>query len=191
MSMIPLGLSVVLGAVALLALGRLFAAWRRTRGTRILICPETHTEEAVEISVGTAIRNALRGNADLSLGQCTRWPERQDCGQDCLSQIEGSPNGCSVVGLLHNWYANKHCALCEVKIGDINWHTHRPGLMSSEHKMISLDTLPAKKLHSVLASSLPVCWDCLVVETFIEKNPEKVTYRPGTVVRHGGVNHPA
>ena len=191
MNLIPLGLTLVLGAVALFAIWRLISAWRLTHGTRVIVCPETHMEEAVEISTGTAIKKALTGHADLSLGDCTRWPERKDCGQDCLSQIENSPSGCKVVALLQNWYANKKCALCEVKIGEINWHTHKPGLMSSEHKMISLDSIPAKKLHNVLASSLPVCWDCLVVETFIEKNPDKVTYRPGPVERHGGVSHPA
>ena len=190
MNMIPLGLFLVLGAVALLVLWKVLPAWRRTRGTRVIVCPETHMEEAVEIDTATAIKDALKGRKTVHLGDCTRWPERQDCEQPCLAQIENSSNGCSVIGLLQNWYANKNCVMCESKIGEINWHTHKPGLMSSERKMITWESVPAKKLHNVLSSSLPVCWDCHVVESFIEKHPDKVTYRPGNVVRGGGAGPP-
>jgi hypothetical protein len=51
--------------------------------------------------------------------------------------------------------------------------------------MMRWSDVPAKQLHSVLETSLPLCWDCLVIESFIESNPDKVTFRPGSVVRGG------
>jgi len=48
--------------------------------------------------------------------------------------------------------------------------------------------VPARDLHEVLESATPVCWDCLVVESFIQKNPDKVTFRPGAVERGGGAS---
>ena len=59
--------------------------------------------------------------------------------------------------------------------------------MNLDRKMLHWNDVPAKELHGVLETYFPVCWDCLVVESFIEKNPEKITHRPGDVVRGGGV----
>lgn len=181
---------IVLGIVAvivLVALWRILPAWRRTRGTRLIACPETNVEEAVELDRAAAVKGAIRWRDTLRLSDCTRWPERQGCGQECLAQIETSPHGCMVSEMLRGWYENRSCGICGTEFGEINWHTHKPGVMTDDHKLLHWRDVPARELHEVLEKSTPVCWDCLVVESFIQKNPEKVTFRPGDVERGGGV----
>jgi hypothetical protein len=67
----------------------------RYRGARLVTCPETKAPAAVEVD---AFQVALSegGAHKLCLKECSRWPERENCGQDCLSQIEASPEDCLV-----------------------------------------------------------------------------------------------
>jgi hypothetical protein len=52
-------------------------------------CPETGRETTVKIDVGHAARTSTYGRPDLRIAECSEWPERQDCDQDCLSRPEG------------------------------------------------------------------------------------------------------
>jgi len=61
------------------------------RGKRLITCPETHKAEAVDIAAGKAAADIFLSEPTLRLKQCSRWPERQDCGQECLQQIEVDP----------------------------------------------------------------------------------------------------
>jgi hypothetical protein len=187
MSPVALVITIVVALVVVVALWRILAAWRRTRGTRLITCPETNVEEAVELDRGAAMKGAVRWQDTFRLSDCTRWPEREGCGQECLAQIENSPSGCMVSQVLRSWYENRHCALCKSEFGEINWHTHKPGLMTENGELLRWSDVPARDLHEVLEKASPVCWDCLVVESFIQKNPDKVTFRPGAVERGSGV----
>src|SRR5208337_1144224 len=57
------------------------------RGKRLITCPETHTTAAVDVAAGEAAVGAFLTEPTLRLKECSRWPERQDCGQACLQQI--------------------------------------------------------------------------------------------------------
>ena len=59
------------------------------RGTRLLTCPETHGVALAELAAGSMAIQAILDEPCLRLGECSRWPMRKDCGQDCLRQIEG------------------------------------------------------------------------------------------------------
>ena len=83
-------------AVAAALLGRRYFA---IRGRRLVECPETKAPAAVNVN---AARAAVAGQ--LTLSECSRWPERQSCGRECLAQIERAPQDCLVRTVVTKWY---------------------------------------------------------------------------------------
>lgn len=149
------------------------------RGKRLVTCPETRNPAAVHVNAGRAARDVLEGRrVRIHLDQCTRWPEREDCGQECLSQIENDPQGCSVWGIAQQWYQGRACAYCGRPIDKIHWHDHRPALLSPEKKTVQWTDIPADRLPALFETHLPVCWSCHVAETFRREHPERVVDRP-------------
>ena len=68
-------------------LARMGVAFFRFRGRRKLLCPETGNSAIVRIGALHAAASGLLDDPDLRVIDCSRWPERQDCGQDCLRRI--------------------------------------------------------------------------------------------------------
>jgi hypothetical protein len=155
-----------------------FVARRRDSGERVITCPETHTTEVVRLDAGHAAWTDLRGEKELRLESCSRWPERADCGQECLAQIEGAPDGCLVRERLEAWYHGTECAFCGMAITPIHWFDQRPGLLTPERRALSWEEIPAKDLPAALADDRPICSDCLLAESFREKFPDRVLDDP-------------
>lgn len=81
-------LSLVAASLILLPL----ALWRREifnrySGSRLVACPENKQSATVDIDVRHAAATGMDGCPDLRLCECTRWPERSNCNQACLSQV--------------------------------------------------------------------------------------------------------
>src|SRR5271169_6460913 len=79
------------------------------RGKRLITCPETHKTATVDVAAGGAAVGAFLSEPTLRLKECSRWPERQDCGQECLQQIEVDPVNCLVWNIVSHWYEGKKC----------------------------------------------------------------------------------
>jgi hypothetical protein len=155
-------------------------AYRKYRGTRVITCPETDEPAAVEVDVGRVVLTAARGETNVRLRACSRWPERRDCGQWCLDDIEMAPYACLARTMLEQFYRDKPCALCGHAIGEIEWFDHRPGLLSPERRTVAWHEVAAQTLPDVLATHLPVCWNCHVAESFRRQYPELVIDRPAS-----------
>ncbi|MBZ5574025.1 MAG: DUF1761 domain-containing protein [Acidobacteriia bacterium] len=54
------------------------------RGSRAVTCPETHRQVAVSFDAFHAALTGLRGKCNLRLAECTLWPARIRCGQECI-----------------------------------------------------------------------------------------------------------
>ncbi|HTQ59880.1 MAG TPA: hypothetical protein VMI32_06645 [Candidatus Solibacter sp.] len=181
MDYIFVGASVA--AVVLLALGlgvgltRAVRAYMKYRGKRIVSCPETHHAAAVRVAAGDAALHATIGEAELRLKECSRWPEREACGQLCLQQIEEAPNACLVSTIVNHWYTGKECAYCHKPFGELHWELHHPALVSPEGKTVQWNEVPAEKLQDTMKTHQPVCWDCHIAETFRREHPEMVVDR--------------
>lgn len=152
-------------------------AFVKYRGKRLITCPETRRPAAVDVDATHAALTALGGHPDLRLKTCTRWPERQDCGQECLMQIEISPEECLVRNVLTNWYSGKHCVWCGRQFGEIQWMDHKPALLSADGRTVEWSEVAPEKIPDVLATHYPVCWDCHITGTFCRKHPEMVVDR--------------
>jgi hypothetical protein len=89
-------IGVALVAVLVAYLGyRVIEAIRvyfRFRGTRLVTCPETHESAVVQVAARAMAAQAIMDEPCLSLSECSRWPIRRGCGQDCLKQIEAPPS---------------------------------------------------------------------------------------------------
>jgi hypothetical protein len=169
-------LAVVLPGIAALAF--VMRRYAQLRGTRVVSCPETNDAVAVEIDAGRAALTGAYGKARFNLTGCTRWPERHDCGRECLEQIEAAPIDCLLRTKLAAWYAGKSCVMCGKPFGAVDWLSHRPALMKSTGALAQWQDVKVDGLSDVLASHRPVCWDCCVAETFRHDHPELVIDNP-------------
>ncbi len=153
------------------------------RGQRLITCPETHKTEAVEVAAGEAAIGAFLTEPTLRLSDCSRWPERQDCGQQCLQQIEVDPENCLVWNIVSKWYEGKSCVFCHKQIGPLHHIDHVPALLAPDHKTIEWKRIRPQQLPEVFETHRPVCWNCHVTETFRRLHPELVTNRELEVKR--------
>jgi hypothetical protein len=147
------------------------------RGNRLITCPETLTTEAVEVAATKAAASAFVGDSNLRLDQCSRWPERHDCGQECLRQIEADPENCLVRHIVSNWYEGQACVYCHRRFGPLHHLDHVPALMGPDHKTIEWERVRPNQLPELFLTYKPVCWSCHVDQTFRQEYPELVVNR--------------
>ena len=165
---------IILGVLLLACVPMMWLAgraWFKYRRTRVVECPETRTPAAVEVDRARAAFSAAIGEPDLRLASCSRWPERRDCGQPCLSQVEAAPAECLVKTMLVEWYRGTSCALCGTEIGEIHWVEHKPALLTPERKTVEWDEISPESLPAVLATHQRVCWNCHLTSAFRERFP--------------------
>jgi hypothetical protein len=153
------------------------------RGKRLVTCPETHKPEAVDVAAGEAALGVFFNEPTLHLNQCSRWPERQDCDQDCLQQVEGNAQSCLVWNIVSKWYEGKTCVFCRKPIAPLHHIDHAPALLCPDFKSTEWRTVKAEQLPEIFATHKPVCWNCHIAETFRREHPELVTDRPLTIRR--------
>jgi hypothetical protein len=177
---VALALAVALLLVTLLVSWRVLRAYFRLRGTRVVACPETEQPAAVEVDIRSAALTASVGKPVFHLTSCSRWPERHECGQECLRQVDAAPLDCLVRTRVTSWYEGKACALCGAPVGAINWLEHRQALMSPERVTVQWHEIEAVRLSDVLGTYKPVCWSCHVAESFRRQHPELVLDNPWT-----------
>jgi hypothetical protein len=170
---------VVVVAVGLFAFRAIpgLRAYFAYRGKRLITCPETHEAAAVDVAAGEAAVGAFLSEPTLRLKECSRWPERQDCGQQCLQQIEVSPENCLVWNIVSKWYEGKQCVFCHKTLSGLHHLDHAPALLSPDHKSVEWRELRPEQLPDVFSTHRPVCWNCHVTETFRRLHPELVVDR--------------
>jgi hypothetical protein len=68
------------------------AIYERYSGGRPVTCPENQKPAVVGIDLRHAEATVMEGSPRLRLCDCTRWPERAECNQECLAQaVEAEP----------------------------------------------------------------------------------------------------
>ena len=175
---------VVILAVLVLAVG-LFVfraipgvrAYFQLRGKRIITCPETSQPAAVNVAAGEAAAGAFLSEPTLRLKECSRWPERQGCGQECLQQIESDPEKCLVWNIVAKWYEGKVCVFCRKPIVPLSAVEHAPALLGPDFKTKEWKEIRPEELPETFATHQPVCWNCHVAESFRRMHPELVVNR--------------
>ena len=59
----------------------------RSRRPRTIVCPETNGSVSIELDATHAIKMHALGYPEGKVKRCTRWPQRNDCEQGCLTQL--------------------------------------------------------------------------------------------------------
>lgn len=78
---VPMLFGILLGVCGAIVV----MTWYRSRGRRIVKCPETGKLAAVELDRGRAIASALCEGAALRVKNCSRWPEHEKCDHGCAA----------------------------------------------------------------------------------------------------------
>jgi hypothetical protein len=153
-------------------------AYFRLRGKHLVTCPETQTPQAVDVAAAEAALGAFVNEPTLRLKECSRWPERESCGQDCLSRVEADPENCLVWNIVAKWYEGKVCVFCQKPIGPLQHLDHAPALLGPDFRTSEWRDVAPEELPRIFSSHKPVCWNCHVTETFRRLHPNLVTDRP-------------
>ena len=169
----PIGLFVI-GAVVLVALpiGFSLQSYFRNRGRRTVVCPDNREPVTVELDNKFAFQTALRGQEHERLESCSRWPEKGDCGQECLAQIDPSPE--NLERLLQKWYQGKTCAICERPLGPADWRRSRLALLNEKQKLFELRHMQLDEIPSALDHMAPLCWNCHQEERARQAEPPRI-----------------
>ncbi|MGB0034742.1 MAG: hypothetical protein WBP79_04625 [Candidatus Acidiferrales bacterium] len=172
--------------ITLLAIGivyflmRLDEAMRQMfkyRGKMLITCPENLKTAAIKVATPRAGLRAFFGRQRLDLSDCSRWPERKDCGQDCICQVVDDPESHRVWTIASQWYAGKKCAYCGKPFEALSHADRRPALRDPHGNTIEWDDLPAELLLEALEECQPVCWSCHIAQSFRREHPELVVDR--------------
>ena len=148
------------------------------RGKRTVRCPETGEPAIVEVDALHASLTGIVVQPDIRLENCSRWPMKSQCGQECLVNLDVAPGECLVSGVLMRWYVGKKCVYCGKPAQELHWTDHKPALRSPAGELVEWSEVPIDKLSLVLKTHQPVCWDCYIAQSFLRDHPDLVVYRP-------------
>jgi hypothetical protein len=150
----------IAGAILLIALpvGISLQSYFRHRGRRTVVCPENHEPVTVELDNKYSFSTALRGQEHQRLESCSRWPEKGECGQECLAQVDPTPE--NLEKLLQKWYEGKNCTFCERPLSPADWRRGRLALLNEKETLFELRHMHLDDLPSALDHMAPLCWNC-------------------------------
>jgi hypothetical protein len=166
----------LLVAALVAAAGWFLVRWYRLRGARVVTCPETDAPAGVAVD---AVHAAIHGGK-LRLESCSRWPERQGCGQECLRQMEASPESCLVRHILAEWYRGKKCTYCGQEFTEIEWGARKPGLVLADGTLAEWGQVKPEEIPDTLRHASPICCSCYIATSFAQKYPKSIVERSRT-----------
>lgn len=177
---------LLLAAVLAVYLGIAIRTAYKLRGKRVVICPETRKPAGVHVDLGHAATTAVWERADIRLNACSRWPERADCDQPCVAQIERTPDETRTKNVAAHFFAGKRCGICAKPIDPPNAATLQPGFLNLQTRQVKAwDEVDPAKLPEAVDLDLPLCANCTLAESFRQRFPDQVVDRiprPGTTL---------
>ena len=166
----PLFLGAFIATALLAYLIVAVTAYRRMRGVRIIVCPETDQPAAIAIHAGAAALSAILEKPDITVARCSRWPERESCNQACTAQVAVAPKETLALSIARRWFAGQTCALCLGPIPMLSAHGAPPGLLDCSLQRppdtVAWNDVPAESLPALFETHLPVCARCHEREHF-------------------------
>jgi hypothetical protein len=177
MTIIYLMIAALVVAAIYLGIRYFVRASQKFGGERVITCPETGKQAMVEIDIRHAALSSLLGQTDLRLGDCWRWPMKENCGQECLLQLDVADDNCLVRSVLEKWYRDKHCAFCERPFEKIDLIDHKPALLNPNGVTIEWKQVPISEVTEAMATCLPICWNCQIAQEFRREHSDLVVDR--------------
>lgn len=149
-----LGAALVTG----LPLAVTLQTYYKNRGRKAVQCPETGQPAEVEIDHRFVLKTAMRGHEQSRLQSCSRWPQNHECGQECLTQVDPSPE--NLDRLLSGSLKGRNCAICTRDITPSDWRQGRFAVLDQKHQLFELRDMSVDDLQSTLREARPLCWKC-------------------------------
>jgi hypothetical protein len=78
--------SVIIATAIFLLLALALDTYRRYRKRKVIICPENQNFAEVNIKAGRAGLMTAFGRSKLSVGWCSRWPQKRGCAEGCVKE---------------------------------------------------------------------------------------------------------
>lgn len=69
----------------------ILGTYRRFRGRRTIICPETDQIVEVELKAGRAGLMSVFGTQLARVKRCSLWPRKKGCSEECVQEYWRSP----------------------------------------------------------------------------------------------------
>lgn len=176
---VSLLIAITLAAALWFGLRWLVRSGSKYRGSRTITCPETGKPAVVEVDALHALLTSTVGLPDIRLKDCSRWPIKQQCGQECLTELDVAPDRCLVSGVLMQWYRGKKCVYCAQRFSELHWTDHQPALQNPSGKLVAWKDVLLDDVRNVLETHRPVCWNCYIAQSFRVDHPDLVVFRPG------------
>lgn len=169
--------AILIVVVAWLLIRAVAIPYKKYAGGAVVVCPETKEKAGVRIDTAHVVLTSFGRKADLRLKECSRWPEREHCGQDCLSQVQERPESCMVHRMLTSWYENKSCTFCSHPLSNVDWIEHAPCVLLPDGKTAEWPQIELERVPELLEKGKPVCWTCHITENFRSEHPDLVIER--------------
>ncbi len=149
-----LGAALVTG----LPLAATLYTYYENRGRKAVKCPDTGQTADVEIDRRFALKTAMHGQEHSRVQSCSHWPQDGECGQECLVQIDASPE--NLERLFARSLAGSNCAICTRQITPSDWRQGRLGVLDAKQQLLELRDMAVDELQSTLHDTHPLCWKC-------------------------------
>lgn len=169
----PIGFFII-GAIIMLGLPIIFSlqSYFDNRGRRSAICPDNHQRVDVEVDRKFSFWTAWRGKEHTRLQFCSRWPEKGDCGQECLIQVDPTPENIERYLALRN--DGKACGMCGILLTPRDWRQGRLGLLDENLNLVEMRNIEMEQLPFLLEKGRPLCWNCHQEEREHQARPHRV-----------------
>ena len=178
----------IIGGIIFIGMPLAFSlqSYYKNRGRRAIICPENHQPAGVEVDRKFAFWTAFRGQEHTRLGSCSRWPQMHECGQECLAQIDPTPE--NIERLLKNSYEGKVCGVCGRFLNPSDWQQGRLAFRDENFKLVEMRNIELDQLQSAVDSMRPLCWSCHQEEKERQAQPHRVLRGERQAVRTATVD---
>ena len=130
----------------------------KNRGGRQVVCPDDHRRAEVEVDPKFALQAAMQGEELARVQSCTHWAQNGECGQECLAQVEATPD--NLDRLFTRWFDGKPCSLCSRSLTPSDWRHGRLGFLDEQLKLVEMRQIDVTELGSVAEPTRPLCWSC-------------------------------
>ncbi|HYH00288.1 MAG TPA: hypothetical protein VD837_14235 [Terriglobales bacterium] len=153
---LPVYLLFVFGAVV--AAFAVLAIYHRQHRRPLITCPETLKPARIEVDRRHELYTLMRGIKETRLKSCTRWPERADCDQDCVVQVEAGP--AVIERILGKWYDKRNCAICAMPLVQYDYQRGRAAALNRDGTFLELRDMNWNEFPMSLKDLEPICWKC-------------------------------
>jgi hypothetical protein len=160
-----IGAAMLAGILMGIGFRRAERAFFLFRGLRALRCPENRQPAAVELASWHIILTAFLGNPVPRVRNCSRWPERRNCDQGCIREVQAEPARGLVRSIVANWCRYNSCGCCGAPIGKLHVGPHQPHVLNRELRILEWKEIAPQDLPQALRSCEPVCETCVEAET--------------------------